>query len=381
MVAITIKTIRSYSRECSVATFQRRGDRWQAQVRKTGAASQSKTFPTKAAARRWATRIEGEIDAGRAQGGPIATGTLAELIDRYEREIDPIKRFGRTKANSLRLIRTGLGAIRLRDLTAARIIKFARDRHAAGAGPVTVAVDLSYLGTVLRTARALWRLSVDAAAVKEAREALRMVGLVDSSRKRERRPTPMEIERLCMYWCSNPRQSIPMADLTEFAIASGMRLGEICRIRWRDLDAVGRTVIIRDRKHPREKSGNDEVVPLLDVTGYGALAIIQRQPPSGDGRIFPYKAKTVSTLFTRAVQALRIENLHFHDLRREAASRMFEAGMRVEQVALVTGHLEWKTLQRYTKLRPEDITAAFPPLAPESTSGTPRRDKAGAGRS
>lgn len=347
-------------------TIRRRGAHWQAQVRKTGAAWQSRTFATKAAARRWATRLESEIDAGRAMGGTAATGTLGELLDRYEREIDPIKRFGRSKANSLGLIKAGLGTTRLRDLTAARIIAFARERHAAGAGPVTVAVDLSYLGTVLRTARALWRLSIDDGAVKDARETLRMIGLVDRSRKRDRRPTPMEIERLCLYWRHNPRQLIPMADLVEFAIASGMRLGEICRIRWRDLDAIGRAVLIRDRKDPRQKAGNDQLVPLLDVTGYDALAIIQRQPPSRDGRIFACDAHSVSTMFTRACTALKIENLHFHDLRREAASRMFEAGMRIEQVALVTGHRMWATLQRYTKLRPEHVTAEFPAKARES---------------
>ena len=343
-----------------MATIRKRGAKWHVQVRKTGAASQTRTFPTKVAARRWATRLESEIDAGRAAGGTVATGTLGELIERYEREIDPIRRFGRTKASSLRLLKQELGTTRLRDITAHRLIRWGRDRHANGAGPVTIAVDLSYLGTVLRTARALWRLSIDDRAITEARDALRMVGLVDRSRRRERRPTPMEIERLCLLWRSNPRQLIPIAALTEFAIASGMRLGEICSIRWRDLDAIGRTVVIRNRKHPRRKQGNDEIVPLLDVTGYDALAIIQRQPPSTDGRIFPYKAQSVSTVFARACHALKIQDLRFHDLRHQACSLMFEAGMTIEQVALVSGHRDWRMLQRYTHLRPEHVTAAFP---------------------
>jgi integrase len=363
-----------------MATIRRRGDTWQAQVRKAGAAPQSRSFPTKAAAKRWATRIENEINDGRARGGTAATGTLGDLIDRYERDVGPIKPFGRSKANSLKLIKKGLGTVRLRDLTAARIIKFARDRRAAGAGPVTMAVGLSYLGTMLRTARALWQLAIDDSAVRDAREALRMIGLLGRSRQRDRRPRPMEIERLCLYWRNNPRQIIPMAELTEFAIASGMRLGEICRIRWRDLDQVGRTVLIRDRKDPRQKEGNDEIVPLLDVTDYDTLAIIQRQPASEDGRIFPYLEPTVSKLFARACERLKIENLHFHDLRHEATSRLFEAGLRIEQVALITGHKDWKTLQRYTHLRPQHVTAAFPPLGPAATSGRPRRDTADADR-
>jgi hypothetical protein len=42
-------------------------------------------------------------------------------------------------------------------------------------------------------------------------------------------------------------------------------------------------------------------------------------------------------------------------LRHEAASRLFEAGFTIEQVALVTGHRDWKMLKRYTNLRPEDL--------------------------
>ncbi|HEY2753210.1 MAG TPA: tyrosine-type recombinase/integrase [Phenylobacterium sp.] len=44
-----------------------------------------------------------------------------------------------------------------------------------------------------------------------------------------------------------------------------------------------------------------------------------------------------------------------HDLRHEAASRLFEAKFTIEQVALVTGHKDWKMLKRYTNLRPEQL--------------------------
>jgi site-specific recombinase XerD len=52
---------------------------------------------------------------------------------------------------------------------------------------------------------------------------------------------------------------------------------------------------------------------------------------------------------------LQIIDLHFHDLRHEATSRLFEAGLTIEQVPLVTGHKDWKMLRRYTQLRPESL--------------------------
>jgi len=52
---------------------------------------------------------------------------------------------------------------------------------------------------------------------------------------------------------------------------------------------------------------------------------------------------------------LKIEDLHFHDLRHEGTSRLFEAGFSIEQVSLVTGHKDWKMLRRYTHLKPEAL--------------------------
>ncbi|MGN8550946.1 tyrosine-type recombinase/integrase [Bradyrhizobium sp. 13971] len=70
---------------------------------------------------------------------------------------------------------------------------------------------------------------------------------------------------------------------------------------------------------------------------------------------------SAGTAFYRACSALRIEDLCFHDLRREAASRLFEAGLSIEKVALVTGHKSWDTLRRYTRLKPEDLVRSQPP--------------------
>ncbi len=48
-------------------------------------------------------------------------------------------------------------------------------------------------------------------------------------------------------------------------------------------------------------------------------------------------------------------DLHFHDLRHEAISRFFEMGLSVPEVALISGHRDYRMLFRYTHLRAEDI--------------------------
>ncbi len=98
-------------------------------------------------------------------------------------------------------------------------------------------------------------------------------------------------------------------------------------------------------------------MPLIDNTGFDAWSILREQKPFAGRsiRVFPYNSKSVSAAFTRACQHLKIKDLRFHDLRHEATTRLFEAGFSIEQVALVTGHKDWKMLKRYTNLRPEHL--------------------------
>ncbi|PZO74545.1 MAG: hypothetical protein DI629_18440 [Mesorhizobium amorphae] len=67
--------------------------------------------------------------------------------------------------------------------------------------------------------------------------------------------------------------------------------------------------------------------------------------------MFPYSTDAISANFTRATKVLGIENLHFHDLRHEGVSRLFEMGRSVPQAASVSGHRSWSSLQIYAHLR------------------------------
>ncbi len=73
--------------------------------------------------------------------------------------------------------------------------------------------------------------------------------------------------------------------------------------------------------------------------------------------MFPQKPRSIGTAFRRACIDLGIEDLHFHDLRHEGTSRLFEAGLKIQQVALVPGHKDWKKLKRFTHLNADSIVA------------------------
>ena len=81
----------------------------------------------------------------------------------------------------------------------------------------------------------------------------------------------------------------------------------------------------------------------------------------GEDRIFPYNPKSISERFRRACAVLGIADLHFHDLRHEGTTRLFEQEMSIPEVAAHTLHESWGVLKRYTHLqrRPRLFHAPF----------------------
>lgn len=138
--------------------------------------------------------------------------------------------------------------------------------------------------------------------------------------------------------------SCPMQKIVAFAIFSTKRQEEITLLRWDDLD--GDRILVRAMKDPQNKPTDNVLCELTPE----ALAIIDSMPRTDD-RIFPFSADAISANFTRASQFLEIVDLHFHDLRHEGISRLFEMGRTIPQVATVSGHRSWSSLKRYTHIR------------------------------
>jgi len=348
-----------------MATFQPRGGKWRAIVRRKGFAPQTRTFPTKTAAKTWADRIERELAEREASGASAKDdATIGDLIDWRTRELGTVKAISKTQAGNMTRLREGLGEIVARKLTANDVIGHARRRVEGkymrsdgviipACAPATMNVELGYLSEVLKLAGPMRGLRLPSDPVAEARPVLRLLKLVSKSKKRDRRPTQDELDRLRAYFAERAwRMQIPMADIVDFAVASAKRESEITRLLWSDVDESNRTVLLRDAKHPRHKDGNHKRFPLLA----DAWAIVQRQPRvAGEDRIFPFNPSSVGTAFTRACKELRIDDLHFHDMRHEAKSRLFEQGYDIPEVAAVTLHESWNELKRYTQLRPESL--------------------------
>ena len=328
-----------------MAVIQRRAGKWRVLIRLKGHPTASRTFSGRKAAEDWARAAEDAMRAGNA--APSEAVTFGDLVDRYAKEMARHgKPFSATKRGNLRRWEESIGSRGIGTLAAADVLN-----HVAGrdVSPATMAMEVGFLAEVLAAGRSLWGYTIPDV-IAGARPTLQRAGAVGKPQERDRRPTQDELDTLAAFYRHNFSRT-PMRDLIPFAIETAMRLGEIAALRWADYRPGPKPMIlIRDRKDPKDKIGNNQTVPLLG----DSAAIIDRQPRSGV-LIFPYKPDTIGASFRRACLRLGIEDLHFHDLRHEGTSRLFERGYQIQEVAIVTGHRDWKSLKRYTNLRPESL--------------------------
>ena len=309
-----------HKKSARVATFsQLPSGKWRAQVRRAGL-YRAATFTSKREARDWATGIESQANHIAASGyAPIPKGaTVADLFDKYSET--NAKSPGRTKAATLAMLKRDIGKVKLPSLNAVVLRDFVDRRVKAGAGGVTIAGDLSFLSAVFKWGKHARQLDLPDRLALEARASLKHRGFNTRSQERNREPTDDELRRLYAYWRASERQIIDMPMVCQFALASGMRLGEICSLQVDDVDATRKTVVLRDRKDPQQKLGNDQTVPLLEDAWVITKPLIEGRKI---GSIFGVRAASVSTAFTRACQALEppILGLHFHDLRHRATGQ------------------------------------------------------------
>jgi len=308
------------------------------------------TWDRRKQAEAWIKKLEKQA---KAEGGieilkaRKAAATLADAIDRYVLEAG--EKIGRTKQQVLRSLKDySIAEKACEDITSADIYELAQELS-VGRKPQTVGNYLSHLSAIFAIARPAWGVPLDPEAMKDAAIVTKRMGYTAKSAKRERRPTLDELSTILTHFEDRQKrvpQMIPMTKIVLFALFSTRRLEEITRITWEDLEEENTRVLVRDMKNPGEKIGNHVWCDLPEP----AMRII-RSMPKTKAEIFPYSTDAIGANFTRACRLLDIEDLHFHDLRHEGVSRLFEMGLTIPHVAAVSGHRSWNSLKRYSHIR------------------------------
>lgn len=103
-------------------------------------------------------------------------------------------------------------------------------RAEQGAGPVTLGIDIGVIKMIITHAAAVHGLDISPEPVDLARVALKRLGLIGKGTERDRRPATDELNRLFRCFDDNERLTLPMTRIVKFAVATAMRLDEICRV-------------------------------------------------------------------------------------------------------------------------------------------------------
>ncbi|HGS4810787.1 TPA: site-specific integrase [Vibrio parahaemolyticus] len=343
--------------------FGKRAVKFKARVRVTKNSrrlfEKSKTFPSEKNAKSWAEQLVKQLDV---EGIPNERTTpktilIGDLITEYLNDPITSASLGRSKFAVLSRLRAyDIALIRADLLTANDLVNHCRIRKAEHTRPLpqTIYHDITYLKGVIDVASPMFGYAANTKAHDEAIPALIRYGLIGRSQRRERRPTKDELskmERGLAKRQSHRCAMIPLVDIFHLSILTCMRLGEITRIKWSDIDFETSTLTIRDRKDPRNKKGNNCIIPLFEE----AQAILERQPRHED-LIFPFRKESIGAAWQRVCKEEGIEDLRYHDLRAEGACQLFERGLSIVEVSKVTGHKDINILNNvYLRLNMQSI--------------------------
>ena len=341
-----------------MATIDQRGKKsWRARVRLPGYKLKTRTFDTRAQAEIWAERIERELHIGNDTIPNVAAEpTLAEALERYEREITKDKKSHEQERRRIaQWCRRPLSKLKLSKLSPQHFVTFRNERINAGTKRSTVRLDMALISHLFTIARKEWGMGYLANPIAEVRQ-------LKADKWRDRRLSAEEFERFERALDSGYNRVIAIN--IRFALETAARKGELLKLLWRDIDLKRRVMTLRDTKN-----GDDRRVPLTQK----AIELLEQLPRGEEERVFPTTSDAITAAWRRIVLRAEIEDFRYHDLRHEATSRLFERGLEIMEVQRITGHKTLSMLLRYTQMNVDRIVKRLDSTEPAPTPASPRR--------
>lgn len=270
---------------------------------------------------------------------------LSQALDRYRTSVSILKKgYEQETYRILQINRSFLGSLDVAAVSSVDIASY-RDYRLSTINPrtdkpisaATVRLEMSLLSSMFDIARIEWGL-VDGNPVNNVRKPKAPPG-------RDRRLTARE-ERLILRYCHGHRNP-ELYSIVVVALETAMRQGEILKLQWEHINLKTRIAHL-----PDTKNGTKRDVPL-SLRARDALVRMGALPK---GPVFRYTARGLKSSWRFMIKRLAIEDLHFHDLRHEAISRLFELGtLDMMEVAAISGHKSLSMLKRYTHLKAQRL--------------------------
>lgn len=362
-----------------MATIEKRqtgdGIRYRARVRVKGAKERTRTFKRITDAKAWAATAE--TDLGRGAFVPTTADrrrTLADLIDRFEKEQLPLRADDRKMRLYLAWWRENAGFLTLDRLTPdeiasarARLLARRTGRAAPTAAPedrevlITPATANRYLAALSAVCKWAWRElrwlpSNPVLSVTKGPEHTGIVRFLSDD------------ERKALLKACRESTDPNIYCAVTLALATGARLGNLEQLTWADVDLEHWRL-----RFTTTKNNEPRYVPVVGPAQ--AVLLAQRdKDPTQAGWVFKGQRDDAPASIDHPWRAVRkaagltgAKNVRFHDLRHTCASYLTMHGATLAEVAEALGHRTLAMAKRYSHQSGEHVRSTFERIADRLT--------------
>ncbi|WOJ94216.1 site-specific integrase [Congregibacter variabilis] len=321
-----------------MASIRKYRNGWRVDIRRQGHAPMTKTFAKKGEASQWAMETEAALVNGDLSNP--SNKTVAEMIQRYKEECDPIP----YEKSILKEWDIYLGKVKLNQIRKAHVVDarkrltVAREKQGKPLAPATINRRVALLSRVCRIAIQEWDwLSDNPCHIRALKE----------DNQRDRLLSSEEQTRLAEAVANHEEKAL--LGFVLVAEATGMRAGELVSLKWQNVNTdTGIIEIIKS------KNGEKRAVAVVGNALEWLKAWKQENVLRFGGYVFGNETGFAPFYYSKAwvevKKTAELEDFRFHDLRHSFVTSALKAGMNPVMVQLVSGHKSGQMLKRYAHL-------------------------------
>ncbi len=288
-------------------------------------------------AKRIFDKTKGQIAEGKwFEKLPGEDHTFQEMMERYmEEHSRPKKASSERDEASLKRLSPFFGSRLMAEITPQQINQYKNERRLAGASFSCINRELALMKHAFNLAWKEWEWVIDNPVLR--------VSMEKEPPSRDRWLTREEQKELLSV---SPKW---LRELILFAVETGLRRGEQLNLKWKNIDLNNKVLTVLGTK-----TGEKRSIPLTRQA-LEVLAVrksLDEQKLQSD-LVFTYPGAqmvniyTLRTAFVTALEKVKMEDLHWHDLRHTFASRLAQAGVDPYTIQRLMGHKSFTTTQRY----------------------------------
>lgn len=336
-----------------MASIQKTATGWRAQIDKKGVRL-SRVCRTKSEAQAWAAAQESLIEQRKVLGG-AKRATFGAALGRYVEEVSPRKKGHRWEELRIRRLcgyetltrrvePDPLASVMLGDLNETHFADW-RDRRLKSVSPATVRREWALLSEVCSTAVKEWKWM--------HHNPMSDVRMPKKPGRRKRMPTVDEVDRILHVSGYRPDQ--PCLTKQQLVVAAFLWACE-CGMRASEILSLGPEQIVRNTARlTTSKNGDERDVPI-----FAPMRRILAQLPEGLWQGVTDRSR--DALWRKMCRLAAVENLHFHDSRHYAITRLCKMRnakgnpmFTALEVARIVGHRNLNELMTYYEEDVEEL--------------------------